>query len=143
MITITYRVLFITVSCFTTYTRNIDFIINFKICNFPKKLWILMKMLFPIQIAHINATHECEHIWQLGTTHTTTDDNTFCSIAEPRINYFLQPRPSSPPSPPHKMKRKFEMGMSFPNKGGMSEHFCEACGQMIPSKDIPGSSAKN
>ena len=42
-------------------------------------------------------------------------DGTFHSEGEPRRSYLL-PSPS-PPSPPRKMKRKLEMGMSFPKKG--------------------------
>ena len=94
------------------------------------------------------------------TPHTTTDDNTFYSEDEPRRIYstsFLdetfysegEPRriyllsSSSPPSPPRKLKRMLELGMSFPKRGGVSQHVCEACGQMIPSKDIPGPATKN
>ena len=37
-----------------------------------------------------------------------------------------------------------EMGMSFPKRGGVSQHVCEACGQTIPStKDIPGPSNRD
>ena len=96
------------------------------------------------------------------TTHTTTDDNTFYSEAEPRRVYwtsplgetfesedeprriyFLSPSPSPPPSPPRAQKRKLSLGMSFPKEGGVSQHVCEACGQTIPSKDIPGPSNRN
>ena len=78
------------------------------------------------------------------TSHKMTDDNTFYSSDEPRRISFLPSSPPSPPSPPRKMKRKLEMGMSFPKGGGVSQHVCEACGQMIPSaKDIPGPSTKN
>ena len=78
------------------------------------------------------------------TTYTTTDDNTFYSSDEPRRIYFLPPTPSLPPSPPRKMKRKLEMGMSFPKRRGVSQHICEACGQTIPSaKEIPGPSTEN
>ena len=78
------------------------------------------------------------------TSHTTFDDSTFYSSDEPRRIYFLPSSPSSPPSPPRKMKRKLEMEMSFPTRGGVSQHVCEAGWQMIPSaKDIPGPSAKN
>ena len=78
------------------------------------------------------------------TSHTTADDNTFFSSDEPRRIYFLPSSPSPPPSPPRKVKRKRESRMSFPKRGGVSQHVCEACGQMIPSaKDIPGPSAKN
>ena len=66
------------------------------------------------------------------TSHTTTDDNTFYSTDEPRSTYFLPSSPSSPPSPPRKMKRKLELGMSFPKRGGVLQHVCEVCGQMIP-----------
>ena len=78
------------------------------------------------------------------TSYTTTDDNTFYSSGEPRTFYFLPPSPSSPPSAPRKMNRKLEMAMSFPKRGGVSQHICEACGQTIASaKDIPRPSTKN
>ena len=95
------------------------------------------------------------------TPHATTDDNTFYSEDEPRRVYWTSPlnetfysegKPRrkyllsspSPPSPPLKMKMKLKIGMSFPKKGGMSQHVCEACGQTIPStKHIPGPSNKN
>ena len=76
------------------------------------------------------------------TSHTTTDDITFYSDNEPRRIYFL---PSTPtPPPPRKQKRKLSLGMSFPKERGVSQHFCEACGQTIPSaEDIPGPSNRN
>ena len=77
------------------------------------------------------------------TPHTTTDDNTFYSDDEPRRIFFLPTSPSS--SPPHrKLKRKLSLGMSFPKRGGVSQHVCEACGQLLlEPKDIPGSSSTN
>ena len=95
------------------------------------------------------------------TPHTTTDDNTFYSEDKPRRVYWTslldetfysegEPRRTyllsspSPPSPPRKMKRKLEIGMSFPKRGGASQHVCKACGQTIPStKDIPGPSNRD
>ena len=87
----------------------------------------------------------------LETPHTTTDDNTFNSDDEPRRMDWTSPLDetfhsegeprqiyllSSPslPSPPLKLKRKLEMGMSFPKRGGVLQDVCEACGQMNPSK---------
>ena len=95
------------------------------------------------------------------TPHTTTDDNTFYSPYEPRRVYWTsaldetfdsedEPRrihllsSPSPPPPPRKMKRKLAIGMSFPKKGGVSQHICQACGQPIPSvKDMPGPSSRS
>ena len=78
------------------------------------------------------------------TSYTTTDNDTFYSSDEPRRIYFLPPSPASPPSPPRKMKRRLSLGMSFPKKGGKSQHICEACGQTIPSaKDTPGPSNRD
>ena len=92
---------------------------------------------------------------------TTTDDNTFYSEDEPRCVNWTSPLDEtfhsedeprrkyllsspSPPPPPHKMKRKLEIGMSFPERGEVSQHICEACGQTIPSvKDIPGPSSRS
>ena len=78
------------------------------------------------------------------TSYTSTDDNTFHSSDEPRRIYFLPPSPSPPPSPPRAQKRKLSLGMSFPKNGGVSQHICEACGQVIPAiKDTPGPSNRN
>ena len=83
------------------------------------------------------------------TTYTTTDDNTFCSSeSEPRRVYWdisssdtfdsNEPRnvsaassPSSTPPAPPRQKKRLSMGMSFPQKGGVSQHTCEACGQPL------------
>ena len=78
------------------------------------------------------------------TSYMTTNDDTFFSSDEPRRISFLPPTPSPPLSPPRKMKRRLSLGMSFPKDGGMLQHVCEACGQMIPAvKDIPGPSSRN
>ena len=87
------------------------------------------------------------------TPHTTTDDNTFYSSGnEPRRVYWdfsadetfesneprrVYPtgRPSSTPPPPPQQKRRLSMGMSFPQRGGVSQHTCEACGRPLPQKD--------
>ena len=84
------------------------------------------------------------------TPYTTTDDNTFYSSEnEPRRVYWdsspnetfeeNEPRrvypDGSPPStqpPPPRQKRRMSIGMSFPKKGGVSQHTCEACGQPLP-----------
>ena len=87
------------------------------------------------------------------TTHTNTDDNTFQTEGEARRVYWdnspsetfdsNEPRqvsfPSSPsctPPPPRRKKRKLSIGMSFPQKGGVSQHTCEACGQGLPAGRI-------
>ena len=68
------------------------------------------------------------------TPHTTIDDNTLCSEDDPRGVYWTSPLNETfysegeplrmyllssplPPSPPRKMKRKLEIGMSFTKKG--------------------------
>ena len=51
------------------------------------------------------------------TSYTTTNDDTFYSGDEPRRIYFLPLRPSPPPSPPRKLKRKLSLGTSFPKDG--------------------------
>ena len=74
-------------------------------------------------------------IYGWETPRTTTDDNTFYLEDEPeRVHWtslldetfrsegkprriFQLPSPM-PPSPPRKVKRKLEMGMSFPKRGG-------------------------
>ena len=88
------------------------------------------------------------------TTHTTIDDATFYTDDEPRRVYWdissrytfdsNEPRkvsaassPSSNPPPPRRQKRKLNIGMSFPKKGGVSQHTCEACGQPLPPKKTP------
>ena len=41
-------------------------------------------------------------------------------------------------------KRRLSLRISLPNEGGLSQHMCEACGQMIPSaKDTPGPSNRD
>ena len=88
------------------------------------------------------------------TPHTTTDDNTFYSSEnEPRSVYwdsspnetfesneprrvYLDRSPSSTPLPP-RQKRRLSMGMTFPQKGGVSQHTCEACGQPLPKEKPP------
>ena len=79
------------------------------------------------------------------TTHTTTDDATFYTDDEPtRVYWDISSRdsfdsndprnvsiassPSSTPPPPRRQRRKLSGGMSFPKKGGVSHHTCEACG---------------
>ena len=88
------------------------------------------------------------------TTHTTTDDNTFYTDDEPRRVYWgisssdtfdsnesrnvsVASIPSSTPLPPRRQKRKLSIGMSFPKKGGVSQHTCEACGQHLPQRKTP------
>ena len=88
------------------------------------------------------------------TTHTTTDDTTFYTDDEPRRIYWdisssdtfdsneprnvsVASRPSSTPPPPRTQKRKLSIGLSFPKKGGVSQHTCEACGQPLPKGKPP------
>ena len=88
------------------------------------------------------------------TTHTTTDDNTFYTDNETRKVYWdissrdtfdsNEPRnvsvassPSSTPPAPPRQKRRLSMGMSFPQRGGVSQHNCEACGQTLPQRKTP------
>ena len=88
------------------------------------------------------------------TTHTTTDDATFYTDDEPRSVYWHisssdtfdsnEPRnvpvtssPSSTPPPPRGQKMKLSIEMSFPKKGGVSRHTCEACGQPLPKEKPP------
>ena len=95
------------------------------------------------------------------TSYTSTDDNTFYTSDEPRRVYwdlssdddlgssvprnpYVASSPCVTPPPPRAQKRKISLGMSFPKDGGVSQHFCEACGQTIPSvKDTPGPSSRN
>ena len=94
------------------------------------------------------------------TTYTTTDDNTFYSSEnEPRrVNWDFsssdtfdsnEPRnvsvassPASTPPPPPRQKRRLNNGMSFPQKGGVSQHTCEACGQPLPQGKPSNASKK-
>ena len=95
------------------------------------------------------------------TSYTTTDNATFYTSDEPRRVYWdlssdddlgsSVPRNPSvasslcvTPPPPRAQKRKLSLGMSFPKDGGVSQHICEACGQIIPAvKDTPGTSSRN
>ena len=49
----------------------------------------------------------------------------------------LSPRTLSPLRRLHDDKRKLSIVMSFPKKGGMSQHTCEACGQPLLSRKTP------
>ena len=88
------------------------------------------------------------------TTHTTTDDATFYMDDELRRVYrdisssdtfdSNEPRivsvassPSSTPPPRPRQKSRLSMGMSFPQKGGVSQHTSEACGQPLPQGKPP------
>ena len=88
------------------------------------------------------------------TTHTTTDDATFCTDDELRKVYWdisssdtfdsNEPRNvsvasslSSTPPPPPQQKRRLSMETSFPQKGGVSQHTCEACGQPLLQGNPP------
>ena len=90
--------------------------------------------------------------WEI--THTTTDDATFYTDDEPRRVYWditssdpfdsNEPRnvsaassPSSIKPPQPRQKRRLSIGMSFPQKGGVSQHTCEACGQPLPKEKPP------
>ena len=85
------------------------------------------------------------------TPHTTTDDNTFYSSENERRRVYWDFSPNetfdsnehrrvspaespstTPPSPPR--QRRLSMGMSFPQKAGVSQHICEACGQPLPER---------
>ena len=86
--------------------------------------------------------------------HIGTDDNTFCSEGEPWQVYWdisasetsdsNEPRHVSFTSilsctlpPPPGQKRKLSMGISFPQKSGVSQHTCDACGQPLPVRKTP------
>ena len=88
------------------------------------------------------------------TMHTTADNATFLTDAEPRRVYWdisssdtfnsNEPRNvsiawglSSTSPPPRRQKIKLGMGMSFPKKGGESQHTCGACGQPLLAKKTP------
>ena len=76
------------------------------------------------------------------TPHTTTDDNTFYSDDEPRRIFCLS-HPTAA-TPPQKLKRKLSLGMSFPKRGGVSQHVCGACEQLLLElKDKPSPSTTN
>ena len=64
------------------------------------------------------------------------------SEGEPRRLYLLSS--PSPPSHPRKIKRKLEIGIPLPERRGVSQHVCQACGQVNPTaKDILGPSTKD
>ena len=75
--------------------------------------------------------------------HTLTDENTFYSDDESRKTYFLPSSPSTPP-PRRKLKRQLSLELSFLKREGVSQHICEACGQLTQEpRDVPGSSSTN
>ena len=55
------------------------------------------------------------------TSYTTTDNN--YSSDQPRRIYFLPSTPSPPPSTPRKLKRRLNLGTSFPKDGGVSKFY--------------------
>ena len=86
------------------------------------------------------------------TPHTTTDDNNFCSVHEPRRVHWNSPLDEtfhsegeprqiyllSGPAPPSsllKMKNKIVKRMIIPKRRGVSQHVSEACGQMVPQQN--------
>ena len=86
------------------------------------------------------------------TPHTTAEDKTFYSSEnEPRRDFSpdetfdsnetrrVSPAesPSSTPPPPPRQMRRLTMGMCFPQKGGVSQHICETCGQTLPKRKAP------
>ena len=90
------------------------------------------------------------------TPHTTTDDNTFYSSDEPRWVYWTSPLDKtfdsedeprqkylfsspSPPPPPRKMKRKLEIGMSFPKDGECRSMSAKPAVRRSPNKGHPRS----
>ena len=76
------------------------------------------------------------------TSHTTTDDNTFPVMSPGEFIFSHQALHHAVTSA--QGENKTGDIMSFPKRRGISQHVCEACGQMIPSaKDIPGPSTKN
>ena len=97
--------------------------------------------------------------WQ--TPHTKTDDKIFYSEDDPRHIHWISPQDEpfhseseprrtyllssvSPLSRPRKTKRKFEMVMSFPKRGEVSQQVGEACRQVIPpTEDSPRSSTED
>ena len=93
-------------------------------------------------------------IQEWDTTHTTTDNDTFYTDEEPRRvywdvsssdtfdsneprNVYVASSPSSTPPSPPRQKRRLSMGMTFPQKGGVSQHTREACGQPLPEEKPP------
>ena len=73
---------------------------------------------------------------------TSPMNETFHLEGDPRQIYLL-PSPS-PPSPPRKMGRKLEMGMSLPKRRGVSQRACGTSEQIILStKDTPRPSPKD
>ena len=94
------------------------------------------------------------------TPHTTTDDNNFYSEDEPRRVYWTSPLGETFESQDErrrnpitesltaaitsaKAEKKVEPGNVLCNGRGVSQHICEACGQMIRStKDILGPSRR-
>ena len=104
----------------------------------------------PMNVSTVNS-------WE--TSFTTTDDNTFYTSDEPRRVYWaissddhfgsndqrnlsVASSGCGTPPPPRAQKRNLSIGMSFPKKGGVSQHTCEACGQPLPVKRTPWCSGK-
>ena len=71
--------------------------------------------------------NEFKHFRQLGDV--SLDDRWQQVLFQWRAqeNVFSSTKSFITPSAPRKMKRRLEMGMSFPKKGGVSQHIWEAC----------------
>ena len=74
--------------------------------------------------------HELRRVYWDFSPNATFDSN------EPRRVSFAS-SPSSTPPPPPRQKRKLSMGMSFPQKEGVMQHTCDACGQPLPARKRP------
>ena len=93
------------------------------------------------------------------TTHTTTDDNTFYTDDDPKRvyrdissrdtfesnepkNVSIASSPSSTPPPPRRQKRNLNMAMSFPKKGGASQHTVRHAARPYQPKRHPNNQEK-
>ena len=99
--------------------------------------------------------HEFEHYLRVGdTTYNHRRQYLLFVENEPRRVYWdfspdktidsNEPRrmspaesPSSTPPLPPRQRKRLNMGRYFPQKGRVSQHICEACGQPLPERKTP------
>ena len=93
----------------------------------------------PSKLSSISAPPMMMIMSAVEPSETTSAEGTFYSEVKPR-SFILLSSPC-PPQPPRKQKRKLSIGMSFCKRWRLSQHFSEACRQVLPEKkDIPGPS---
>ena len=101
----------------------------------PCRMWLWQELQTTITAAFrtvtdVDAPDEHQRNWRIGDA--SHDDVWYYNQLRwwTSVKFFLPSTPTPPP-PPRKLKRKLSLGMSFPKRGGVSQHVCEACAQLL------------